>query len=429
MAPVDLLYMLVPFVIALFIGSPICAALSLGTLSFIFVTGLLPSDMITLQMFNAAASFPLMAVPFFIFAGDLMNETGISARLINLCKVLFQQFRGGLAYAIITTGTLFAGLTGSACAEAAALTKIMTPTMKKEGYAPEFTASLCASVGVLGPVIPPSIVFIVYGATVGTSVGALFMGGIIPGLLMAFGLMCVTRFLAGRHNFPQSPQSATRSEILAGFKDASLSLVMPILIIVGIRGGVFTPTEGGAVAATYAIIIGLFVYKTVTLKSIAIAGINSAITSAVIMLIVSSTVPFGWIITIGRVPALISEYVLSLTDSVFLILLGINILLIFMGMFMETLAIILLLAPMLVPIAAQIGLDPVHFGMIVCVNLCIGMITPPIGINLFVAAPVAGITMGQISRGVLPFLFALLVSLFLISLFPQITLWLPSLLQ
>ncbi len=425
----DIVYLLLPFAFTLILGAPICAALSLGTIIFMLVTGVIPCSMMTMQMFSQASSLPLMAIPFFIFAGDLMNETGVSQRLIGLCKVLFQHLRGGLAYAIIVTGTLFAGLTGSAVAETAALVKIMTPTMKKEGYPAEFTAALCATTGILGPIIPPSILFIVYGATMNVSVGALFLGGVLPGLLMGGAMLATVIIIASVKRFPKSEQPFRIREVVDGIKDASFSLFMPVLLMGGIRFGIFTPTEGGAVAASYALFLGLVVYRTVTFKQIFNSAVSSGVTAAVILLIISATTPFGWIVTIGGFPAKIAEITFSLTREPLMILLGINILLLFMGMFMETTATVLLLGPVLAPIAVGAGFDPVHFAMIMCTNLVIGMITPPVGMTLFVAAPIAGISFGLIARAIVPFVISVTCALILINLFPTITLWLPSVLN
>ncbi len=425
----DIVYLLLPFVLTLVLGAPICAALSLGTIIFMLITEVIPCSMMTMQMFSQVSSLPLMAIPFFIFAGDLMNETGVSQRLIDFCKVLFQHLRGGLAYAIVVTGTLFAGLTGSAVAETAALVKIMTPTMKREGYPAEFTAALCATTGILGPIIPPSILFIVYGATMNVSVGALFLGGVLPGLLMGGAMLATVIVIASIKRFPKSEQPFRIREVIDGIKDASFSLFMPVLLMGGIRFGIFTPTEGGAVAASYALFLGVFVYRTVTLRQIFNSAISSGVTAAVILLIISATTPFGWIVTIGGFPAQIAEIAFSMSRDPLVILLGINILLFFMGMFMETTATVLLLGPVLAPIAVGVGLDPVHFAMIMCVNLVTGMITPPVGMTLFVAAPIAGISFGLIVRAVMPFIFSVTCSLVLINVFPGITLWLPSVLK
>ncbi|WP_027188699.1 TRAP transporter large permease [Desulfovibrio cuneatus] len=425
----DILYLLIPFAVTLMLGVPIAMCLGFGVLVFLYFSGSLPTSVMSQQMYSAAASFPLMAIPFFVLAGSLMNESGITHRLVEFCKILLQRVRGGLAQSMVVTGTIFAGLTGSATADTAATIKILGPSMEREGYHKEFTAALAASTGVLGPIIPPSTIMIVYGATVGTSVGGLFMGGIVPGIFLGLLLMVTVAIIAKKRGYPKSNIPFTFSALVSGFKDASLALVMPVIILVGIRGGVFTPTEGGAVAVAYSLVIGLFVYRTLTFKKIFETAVSSGITAAIIMLVVAASAPFGWIISVGRVPAMFAETLLSYTTNPIIVLLLINCLLLIVGMFLEGAAIVLLMAPILAPLAKMVGIHPVHFGIIMCVNICVGMITPPVGVNLFVAAPIANVGMTQISRAVLPFLAALMIGLGVISYWPDLTLWLPRLLR
>lgn len=425
----DILYLLIPFACTLLLGVPIAMCLGFGVLVYLFFAGTLPTSVMTQQMYASAASFPLMAIPFFVLAGSLMNESGITHRLVEFCKILLQRVRGGLAQSMVVTGTLFAGLTGSATADTAATIKILGPAMEKEGYHRDFTAALAASTGVLGPVIPPSTIMIVYGATVSTSVGALFIGGIIPGLLLASFLMITVAVISRKRGYPKSDVPFQFVTLLYGLKDASLALIMPVIILVGIRGGIFTPTEGGAVAVAYSIFIGLFVYRTLTLRQIFLTAVSSGVTASIIMLVVSASQPFGWIISVGRVPALFAESLLQLTTNPYIILLLINALLLLIGMFLEGAAIVLLMAPILQPLALAVGISPVHFGIIMCVNICVGMITPPVGVNLFVAAPIAEVSMTRISKAVIPFLIALLVGLMFITYIPEISLWLPRALR
>lgn len=422
-------YLLIPFAVTLLLGVPIAMCLGFAVLISLFFGGDLPLSVMSQQMYGAAASFPLMAIPFFVLAGSLMNESGITHRLVEFCKILLQRVRGGLAQSMVVTGTLFAGLTGSATADTAATIKILGPSMEKEGYHKEFTAALAASTGVLGPVIPPSTIMIVYGATVSTSVGQLFMAGIIPGLMLGLFLMITVALVSRKRGYPKSDAPFSFRQLFLGLKDASLALIMPVIILVGIRGGIFTPTEGGAVAVAYSLFIGLFVYHTLTFKQIFRTAIASGVTASIIMMVVAASQPFGWIISVGRVPALFAENLLELTTNPFVILLLINALLLLVGMFLEGAAIVLLMAPILHPLAMQVGINPVHFGLIMCVNICIGMITPPVGVNLFVAAPIAEVTMTGISRAVIPFLVALLIGLMLISYIPEISLWLPQALR
>jgi tripartite ATP-independent transporter DctM subunit len=427
--PNDILYLLIPFAITLILGVPVAMCLGFATLIYLYVGGNLPASVLTQQMYAAAASFPLMAIPFFVLAGSLMNESGITHRLVEFCKILLQKVRGGLAQSMVLTGTLFAGLTGSATADTAATIKILGPAMEKEGYHREFTASLAASTGVLGPIIPPSTIMIVYGATVSTSVGALFIGGILPGILLCLLLMLTVAFISRKRGYPKSDIPFTFRSLAFGFKDASLALLMPVIILVGIRGGIFTPTEGGAVAVAYSLFIGFFIYRTLSVRKIFEIAVTSGVTASIIMLVVSASQPFGWIISVGRIPAVFAESILDLTSNPIIVLIIINALLLVVGMFLEGAAIVLLLAPILQPVALAVGVSPLHFGIIMCVNICIGMITPPVGVNLFVAAPIAEISMIQISKAVIPFLVALLLGLALITYIPTISMWLPRVLR
>ena len=418
-------WLLIPFAVALLGGVPISFSLACGVMLYLFMDSRIPFEMLVQQMYQASASFPLMAIPFFLLAGDLMDRTGITTRLIRFVTVLVGRIHGGLGQVMILAGTIFAGLSGSGAADTAALTKVMVPGMVKEGYKAEFGAALAAAVGVLGPIIPPSIVMIVYGSMMNLSVGAMFMAGIMPGLLIALGLMITTYVMARRHHFPRREDPFTWREFFGGLKDASLALLMPVIILYGIRGGVFTPTEGGAIASLYALLLGGLVYRTLTWQSLLRSLLASAVTTAVIMLIVAAANPFGWLLALNRVPQLVSEGLLSLTQNKYAILFFINILLLFMGMIMETNAIVLLLAPILAPIAIKVGIHPLHFALVMVTNLCIGLATPPVGLNLFVGASSAGVSMEQVTRNVLPFLGVELLVLALISYVPEIVLSVP----
>lgn len=414
------------FIGCLFIGIPIAFSLGLGTIFFLFATDT-PFEVLAQQLYIASASFPLMAIPFFLFAGELMDRTGITLRLIKVLILLVGRMHGGLGQVMILAGTILAGLSGSGAADTAALAKIMIPGMVKEGYKPEFGAALAAAVGVLGPIIPPSIAMIVYGSMMNVSVGALFVAGIIPGLLIGAFLMITTYILARRHNIPLAAEPFSWRELLTGLKDASLAILMPVIIIWGIRGGVFTPTEGGAVACAYAILLGCVVYRTLSVKSLLQALLSSGVTAGSIMLIVAVANPFGWLLAANHIPQMVSESIMALTSNKILVLLLINILLLFMGMFMETIATILLLAPILAPIAVGLGVAPIHFALIMIVNLCIGLLTPPVGLNLFVSASCANVTLEKMMPIAMPFLLVEFVALAFITYCPSVSLFIPKL--
>jgi C4-dicarboxylate transporter, DctM subunit len=423
-----MLWLLLPFLIGLISGVPISIALAIGAIFFLLQSPL-PLQVLTVQMFQSTSSFPLMAIPFFILAGDLMSRTGVTLRLMSFAKIIVGRIRGGLSQVMVGTGTIFAGLSGSAVADTAAMAKVLGPDMVKEGYDKDYVASLSACCGVLGPVIPPSTMMIIYGATMNVSIGALFVGGILPGLLLAALIMIMAYIIAVRNNHPKATASFSFLILFKGFKDAALALLMPLIIIFGIRGGIFTPTEGGAIAVFYSLILGFLVFRSLSIKDLKDSIISSGITSSIIMLIVASSNPFGWILSIEKIPQAMAQLVTGITTDPFLILIVINLFLLFVGMFMETAAIIMLLGPILAPIAVSVGIDPIHFGVLMVVNLTIGMATPPVGVNLFVAAPIMGTTLERISWSIIPFLGAMLFALALITYIPEIVIWLPNLIR
>lgn len=420
-------WLLIPFLVALFIGIPISFSLGIGVIIFTFVTGTLPFDVFAQTLYNSTESFPLMAIPFFILAGELMNRSGITDRLINFAKFFMGRVRGGLAQVTVVSGVGFAGLSGSAVAETAALGKTLGPAMEKQGYGKDFIAALIASVGVMAPVIPPSVIMILYGAQMNVSIGAMFMAGIVPGLIIACLLMLVAYLMAIKNRYPTSSVPFSWKGLLDVTVAASLAFVMPIIIVVGIRGGVFTPTEGGAVAAAYAFLVGGLIYRRLTLNDIFESFVRSGITSAVILLVVAMSAPFGWVMTYFAIPQAVADALLGLTDNHVIILLLIIFILIFVGMFLEGAAIVMLLGPVLAPVAVGMGMDPVHFAIVMVVAIAIGMVTPPVGVNLFVMVPIMGTTMEKASKAALPFTLSLFVALLIIAFFPEIVLWLPQL--
>ena len=418
-------WLIIPFFLAMFAGVPISFSLALGTMLFLFVSSQVPMEIVAQQLYQASASFPLMAIPFFLLAGDLMDRTGITSRIIKFVTVLVGRVHGGLGQVMVLTGTIFAGLSGSGSADTAALTKVMAPGMAKEGYDIDFCAGLAAAVGVIGPIIPPSIVMIVYGSMMNLSVGALFMAGILPGIMIGGGLMAMAYYISKKRNYPRREDPFTWGELASGFKDAALALLMPVIILYGIRGGVFTPTEGGAIAVLYALILGIFVYRTLTFSSFVHSLVSSGMTAAVIMLIVATANAFGWLMALNSVPQMMGNFLLEFAHNKYVLLMLINVLLIFMGMIMETNAIILLLAPILAPVAVGMGIDPIHFALVVVVNLCIGLATPPVGLNLFVSASATGISMERVTRAAIPFVMVELTVLLLVTYLPEIVLVLP----
>ncbi|MBR3881002.1 MAG: TRAP transporter large permease [Mailhella sp.] len=418
-------FLIIPFFLALLGGIPIAFSLALGVVCAIVFASRFPIEVLANNMYAATASFPLMAVPFFLLAGELMNRTGITTRLLRFVVVLVGRMHGGLGHSMVLTGTIFAGLSGSGAADTAALTKIMAPGMAKEGYPISYSAGLAAATGVLGPIIPPSICMIVYGALMNVSVGTMFMAGIMPGLLLAGGLMAMNSYMARKHHFPKCEDPFSFKELWVSFKGASLALLMPIFILYAIRGGICTPTEGGSLAAVYALFLGVVVYRTLSFKDCLDSLVAAGITSAVVLLVVGAATPFGWLLSVNRIPQEVATFILGLTQNKYVVLLLFNVLLLIMGMLLETNAIILLLAPILAPVAVSLGVHPIHFAVVMIVNLCIGLATPPVGMTLFVGASAAGITVERVIKQALPFVAVELVVLMVITYIPEVILCIP----
>ncbi|WP_270181157.1 TRAP transporter large permease [Alkalihalobacillus sp. CinArs1] len=405
---------------------PIALAIGLASAIAIWLTSDLPMLVIVQRIFTSLDSFPLMAIPFFILAGALMETGGISKRLVHFANTLAGSMTGGLAGVTVITSMFFAAISGSSPATVAAIGSIMIPAMVARHYDVNFASAVQAVSGALGVIIPPSIPMILYGVVVGVSIGDLFMAGIIPGLLIGFSLI-LTAFIFSKRRGYKGTEHFTWAERFTAFKDAIFALLMPTIILGGIYGGIFTPTEAAVVAVAYALIIGVFVYKEIKLKDLIPVFVKSGLTTSVIMLIIGTAGLLGWLLTKERIPQTVAQSFMSFSDNPFVFLLIVNIFLLIVGMFFETSASVIILAPILAPIAIQLGVDPVHFGIIMVVNLAIGMVTPPLGVNLFVAMQISRIRLETLSKAVLPFLFILIVDVLLISYIPEISLFLVEL--
>jgi C4-dicarboxylate transporter DctM subunit len=416
----------ISLVVLLILGVPIAITLGLSAAIAVAFGGGIPLLILAQREFTSIDSFPLMAIPFFILAGTLMEVGGISRRLINFANALTGHITGGLGLVAVVTSMFFAAISGSSAATVAALGSILIPAMIKRGYHRNFSGAVQAVSGELGVIIPPSIPMILYGVTTETSVGDMFMAGIIPGLLIGFSLLIAVYIFAKRRGYGSEPKKNWAERWIA-FKEALLALFMPVIILGGIYGGIFTPTEAAGVAVLYAFIIGVFVYKEIKWKDLISLLGQSAVTSAIIMYIIANAGLFGWVLSREGVPHMIADFFANFSSNPFVFLLVINLLLFIVGMFFETGAAIIILAPLLAPVAMEFGIDPVHFGMIMIVNLAMGMCTPPVGVNLFISCQIAKIKLEDITKAVLPFLVVLIVDLMLISYIPQISLWLPNL--
>lgn len=422
-------FILIVFVIALFLNIPIAYSLGIATVATILVYDLLPLGFVVQAFFSSGDSFPLLAVPFFILAGDIMMHGGISKRLIDFGTAFLGHTTGALGMITVFTCMIFASISGSGPATVAAIGGIMIPAMISEKYDKGFTCSLAATAGSLGPIIPPSISFVMYGVVASVSITDLFIAGITPGILMTIALMLLVHFAAKKHNFGHKRPKATMKEKLEAFNDAKWALLVPVIILGGIYGGIFTPTEAAVIACDYGLIIGLFVYKEIQFKDLYKIFTRTALTSGTVLVLVGCATAFGRILALEQIPTFIAESLLSLTSNKLIILLLINIFLFIVGMLIETLAAIVILAPLMLSIVVPLGVDPLHFGIIMVTNLVIGQCTPPVGVNLFVASRLADMPLEKMFKWLIPMIGVLLIVLMIITYIPQLSLTLPNLIK
>ncbi|KGX91763.1 TRAP transporter large permease [Pontibacillus marinus] len=419
-----LVSMLIMFVLTV----PIALAIGGASTLAITTSGDLPLLVVVQRIFTSLDSFPLMAIPFFILAGSLMESGGISKRLVHFANTLVGSMTGGLAGVTVVTSMFFAAISGSSPATVAAIGSIMIPAMVAKHYDVNFAAAVQSVAGALGVIIPPSIPMILYGVVVGVSIGDLFLAGIVPGFLIG-GSLVLTAFIISKRKGYKGTQSYTGEERLKAFLDAIFAMLMPVIILGGIYGGIFTPTEAAVVAVAYALIIGTVVYREITFKNIIPIFVKSGITTAIIMLIIGNAGLLGWILTKERIPQTVAQSFIEFSDSPIVFLLIVNLFLLIVGMFFETSASVIILAPILAPIAMQLGINPIHFGIIMVVNLAIGMVTPPLGVNLFVAMQISKVKLEQLSKAVLIFLAVLIFDVLLISYVPEISMFLVEMFE
>jgi tripartite ATP-independent transporter DctM subunit len=407
------------------LAMPVAFALGVVALGFLMIEGA-PVIGAPQRLMAGVDSFTLLAVPFFILAGNLMNTSGVTDRIYDFANSLVGHFRGGLGHVNVVGSVIFSGMSGSAVADAGGLGALEIKAMAKEGYPKPFAGALTAASCVVGPIIPPSIPLVLYAVIANVSVGRLFLGGILPGIVIGLCLMAWVWIVAGREGFPRGRRHSW-GERGRAFARAFLPLLTPAIILGGIFAGIFTATEAAAVAALYALVLGTLVYRELGWRDLLRVFRDSMNTTAVVGFIVAAATLFNWVLARERVPQQVAELLLGVTDDPLLMLLLINLLLLFLGMFMEALAIMVLTVPVLMPVVTALGIDPVHFGLVLTLNLMIGLLTPPMGIGLFVVAKVGDIPLQALIRAVLPFFVPLIAALVLITLFPQITLFLPDL--
>jgi len=377
------------------------------------------------NVYNGMDSFPLMAIPFFMLAGVLMNRGGITTRLVEFSQAIMGHFRGGLAHVNILSSMLFAGLSGSAVADTSAIGSMLIPAMVRNGYTRKFSAAITAASSVIGPIIPPSGIMIIYSYVMGESVAALFLAGIVPGILVGLGLMFMTWVMAQRYDFPVATKRFTWSERGNASLKAFFPLLTPVIILGGILGGIFTPTEASAVAVAYSLIISLFILKSMGIRDLPKVLTEAAMTSSVVLLLVGAAMAFKTVVSLSHAPEILAEWILTLSENPLILLFLINLLLFLVGMFLDAGPAIIILAPILGPIFINLGVHPVHFAIIMSVNLTVGLATPPMGLVLFVASSVSGERIESISKAILPFLAVEVVVIFMITYIPAVSLAIP----
>ena len=417
----QLLYFFGSLFLFLFMGIPISLVLALCAAVLMYASGMWDAMTIPNIMLDGANNYPLMAIPFFVFAGEIMAAGGLSKRVVQLAQLLIGRVKGGLGYAAIVASIIFAGLMGSSVGEAAALGGLLLPMMKQVGYNPGRAGGIIASGAILGPIIPPSTNFIILGSTVSLSVTKLFMIGLVPGLILGVGLMIVWWFIVRKDGYTETI-NFTRAEAIAILKDASPAFMLPVLLLGGIRFGVFTPTEGGAFAAVFAIVVCMFYYRELSFRQLLRVSASAARTTAVVMLIVATASAVGYFITLARIPTHIATLFSPFIDSPFILLTIIMIFLLIAGMVMDLTPNVLIFAPVFYPLILQAGIDPYHFGLVFILNLGIGVITPPVGTVLYVVCGIGNITLPQLVSKMLPFILIEVAILFLLVYVPKLSL-------
>ena len=415
------------FIALLLLGLPIGFAMLGSSMLVIGLEGI-PVSVVAQRVATSVQSFPLLAVPLFTLAGSLMNESGISERLFNFTRAFVGHIRGGLAQTAIVGNIFLSGISGSSVADCAATSRVFVPQLTQAGYGQGFAAAVCAAAATLGPIIPPSILMVIYAWQANVSLGDLFIAGLIPGLIMALAMMLVIGITAHQRGFPKDA-GFSGQRLWHAFKEALWALAMPMLILVGFRMGVFTATEIAAVACAYSLIVGLFVYRTLTWKGLPEILLTTGRETAAILVIAAGAAPFGWILGVEQAPQHVAELLTSISREPWIILLILNISLLIAGMFMETLAIMIILVPILIPLLTELQINLLHFGIVLLVNLVIGQITPPVGVLMFVASSVSKTHLGLIVKEIGPFVFALIAALALLTYVPWLSLWLPEFLK
>lgn len=418
---------IIVFFVLIVLSVPMAVAIGLAMAAGLALASSFPLTIMFQKMIAGADNFVLVAIPLFILTGNLMNAAGITDRIFTFVRNCIGFVPGGLAYTSVGSSVMFAGMNGSAVADAASLGKMQVKAMRDSGYKTEFAAALSAASSVIGPIIPPSIPFILYGALAEVSIGKLFAAGILPGLLFALALCLWVALMDRWHHFPRDPKPTFRG-IITSFGRAALPLATPAIILVGLLGGVFTPTEAGAVAAGYAFFLTFVIYRTVRFSQLPAILVETMVTTAIVLFIIANVASFSWALVVTQYARTFGDLIVSISDNPLVFLLLVNLLLVFLGSFIEDGAVLMLMTPILVPIALSLGIDPVHFGVVMVLNLMIGVAIPPVGMALFVTAHVAGISVERMFRAIMPFIIPMFATLLLCTYWPSMVLYIPSLL-
>lgn len=421
-----LIPLIILFIILIFFRFPIALAVGLSCAGAIAFFSDIPMIVMVQRMVTGLDSFVLLAIPLFILTGNLMNAGGITDRLFSFARGLVGHFRGGLGQANIIASMIFSGMSGSAVADAGGLGAIEIKAMNDQGYPKGFSGAVTIASSVIGPVIPPSIPMVLYGALANVSVGRLFMGGIIPGILVGISLMILVYMMSVKHNYPRDKRISFK-EFLIRFEKAFLAALTPVIILGGIISGIFTPTEAAAVAAIYAFALSFFVYRTIKIKDIPKILLDSMITTAVVTFIISNASSFSYLLILGDISDKLLNALTAITMNRYVMLMILNIVLLFFGCVMEAGVALILLVPILVPLLNIVGIDLVHFGVVITLNLMIGVATPPIGMSLFVVSHISDMKVEDLMRSILPFLIPLIIVLFIITYIPILVTWIPNL--
>lgn len=422
-----LVILFVTFFVLLLINMPIAFALGIAAAVTLASDPVLPLNSIVTRAFVGVDSFTLLAIPFFIIAGELMNACGITERIVNFSKSLVGHIRGGLAHVSIVSSMFFAGISGSATADASALGSMLIPSMKKNGYDADYAVAVSASSSAVGPIIPPSIMMVIYGSIANVSIAQLFLAGFVPGVMIGLGLMAMAYVIAKKRNYP-APSRSELPSIFGSFMDAAWALAMPVIILGGIFSGVFTATEAGVVAVAYALLVGTFVYRTLNFKLVGKLLVDAAVTTAAAMFLIAMASSFAWLLAWGGFGAAVLGVLGGISSNPTIAVLMILFFILLLGLFIEGIPILIIFTPVLLPVILGLGIDPVYFGVVLVMAVVIGSVTPPVGILTYISCSIAGLTISQAFRALVPFCGVLIAVLVLCALFPSLIMFMPTLL-